>query len=182
MAMGMGGGKDSSGPQGLGAGAFGGEEGFNRISFYMDDIPAFQKTALNVRKSQAAKNAIEENRAAFLAFDPQGQYNHNPHLDSLETGKYGVGPVRYEQLYNAGLMNKAQYDMHNAWFNSKMPMVKGWTQDVKAFSKKSPLFSQGNPHFDTQEYGISGPLQNNMPNFYDSWMNFNPAVDLYTEV
>ena len=182
MAMGMGGGKDSSGPQGLGAGAFGGEEGFNRISFYMDDISAFQKTALKRNQSQKAKNAIKENRANYLAFDPQGQYNHNPHLDSLETGKYGVGPVRYEQLYNAGLMNKTEYDMYNAWFNSKMPMVKGWTQDVKAFSKKSPLFSQGNPHLDTQEYGISGPLQNNMPNFYDSWMNFNPAVDLYTEV
>jgi len=41
MPMGMGGGKDSSGPQGLGANAFGGSERSNRISFYMDDTPAF---------------------------------------------------------------------------------------------------------------------------------------------
>ena len=41
MAMGMGGGFDSSGPSGLGADAFGGEGESSRISFYMDDTPAF---------------------------------------------------------------------------------------------------------------------------------------------
>ena len=39
MAMGMGGGKDSSGPEGLGADAFGGEGKSSRIAFYMDDTP-----------------------------------------------------------------------------------------------------------------------------------------------
>ena len=39
MAIGMGGGFDSSGPEGLGADAFGGEGKSSRIAFYMDDTP-----------------------------------------------------------------------------------------------------------------------------------------------
>jgi hypothetical protein len=47
MAKGMGGGFDSSGPEGLGADAFGGEGESSRIAFYMDDTP---QTAIVVNR------------------------------------------------------------------------------------------------------------------------------------
>jgi|TARA_R110002167_G_scaffold87692_1_gene236780 hypothetical protein len=120
MAMGMGGGKDSSGPQGLGADAFGGEGRSNRIAFYMDDV------AIKAKVSPAFKSYKEQIRSLYDAYDPKGQYDHNPHLDSLEPGTYDPGRVSYEQLYNWGLMTQEQYDAMTLEYDGKMPTGKNF--------------------------------------------------------
>ena len=114
MPMGMGGGFDSSGPAGLGADAFGGEERSNRIAFYMDDN-------LSPKKSYR-----EQIRDLYDAYDPKGQYDHNPHLDSLEPGAYNLGQVPYGQLYDHGLITQQQYDQYNMWGNQTMPTGKNF--------------------------------------------------------
>ena len=107
MPMGMGGGKDSSGPEGLGADAFGGEERSNRIAFYMDDD-------------------FRHPRSLYNAYDPQGQYDHNPHLDSLEPGAYNLGQVPYGQLYDWGLITQQEFDEYNMLGNQPMPTGKNF--------------------------------------------------------
>jgi len=176
MPMGMGGGKDSSGPQGLGADAFGGRGRSNRIAFYMDDIPAFQKVALRARENRNYTAHINNIRSLFEAWDPQGQYEHNPHLDSLEPGVYDLGLVHYEHLRDLGIISQNEYDQHNMWNNPTMPNAyKNNPRDVTSLSVEVPRFSQGNPHYDTQKYGESSPLKYNMPNAYDT-IPRNPTI------
>jgi len=124
MAMGMGGGKDSSGPQGLGADAFGGGGTFDRIAFYMDD--AFSKIGIKTKENPAYTDYKENIRSLYNAYDPQGQYDHNPHLDSLEPGAYNLGQVPYGQLYDHGLITQQQYDQYNMWANQNMPTGKNF--------------------------------------------------------
>ena len=124
MAMGMGGGKDSSGPQGLGADAFGGSGRSNRIAFYMDD--AFSKIALKAKENPAYTTHKQNIMSLLEAWDPQGQYEHNPHLDSLEPGAYDLGQVPYGQLYDWGLINQQEFDEYNMWGNQTMPTGKNF--------------------------------------------------------
>jgi len=124
MAMGMGGGKDSSGPQGLGADAFGGSGRSNRIAFYMDD--AFSKIALKAKENPAYTTHKQNIMSLLEAWDPQGQYEHNPHLDSLEPGVYNLGQVPYGQLYDWGLINQQEFDEYNMWGNQTMPTGKNF--------------------------------------------------------
>ena len=124
MAMGMGGGFDSSGPAGLGADAFGGEERSTRIAFYMDDD--FSKIGITKKENPRYTDYKQNIKSLYEAWDPQGQYEHNPHLDSLEPGAYNFGRVHYEQLRDLGLMSQYEYDKYNMLLNSKMDTGKNF--------------------------------------------------------
>ena len=179
MPMGMGGGFDSSGPEGLGADAFGGEEGFNRISFYMDD--AFSKIALKAKESPAYTAHLDDPNfsawkqnimSLYEAWDPQGQYKHNPHLDSLEPGVYDFGRVPYGQLRDLGLISQYEYDQYNMLLNSKMDTGKNF-----------PLHEQPG----VLEYNVPTiPTQNNLTITQDPLVSYavplNPPVPMNMDV
>ena len=180
MPMGMGGGKDSSGPQGLGADAFGGRGRSNRIAFYMDDIPAFQKVALRAKENRNYTAHINNIKAQYNAYDPAAHLRKSmgvvPLAEQLQPGVYDLGKVHYEQLRDLGIINQYDYDQYNMWNNPTMPdAYKNNPRDVTSLSVEVPRFSQGNPHYDTQKYGESSPLKYNMPNAYDT-IPRNPTI------
>ena len=164
MAMGMGGGFDSSGPQGLGADAFGGAGGkFNRIAFYMDDV------ALKAKENPRYTAHKENIRSLYEAWDPKGQYDRNPHLESLEPGAYNLGQVRYEQLYDLGLMNQQRYDANTLLYDSKMPTGKNFPNPTDQHFYNMPQVPSSQPDVITQD-----PLVNySVP--------LNPAVPMNVE-
>ena len=130
MAMGMGGGFDSSGPAGLGADAFGGEERSNRIAFYMDDIPAFQKAALRAMENRNYTAHINNIKAQYNAYDPAAHLRKSmgvvPLSEQLQPGVYDLGKVQYGQLYDHGLITQEQYDASTLEYDGKMPTGKNF--------------------------------------------------------
>ena len=121
MAMGMGGGFDSSGPQGLGADAFGGGRS-NRIAFYMDD--AFSKIGMTIKENPRYTAHKDNIRQQYLAWDPAAHLRKSmgvvPLSEQLQPGVYDLGEVHYEQLYDWGLMNQQRYDANTLLNDSKM--------------------------------------------------------------
>lgn len=120
--MGKGGGKDSSGPGGLGASGGGGRS-----------KGLMQKTGISVSPSKTAISRQAKNAAMYDAFDPKGQYDHNPHLDSFEPGAYNLGTINPEMAYKHGLITEQEYDEAIAVMNSNMPTGKNY--DIEAHSK-----------------------------------------------
>jgi hypothetical protein len=123
--MGKGGGADSSGPGGLGASG-----GGDRSKGFME------KTGISVSPSKTAINKQAQMEAMYDAFDPKGQYDHNPHLDSFEPGTHNVGNLNYEQAYRQGLISQKEYNYHNMVTNQNMPIGKNY--DIEAHKNNMP--------------------------------------------
>ena len=90
----------------------------------MDD--AFSKIGIKTKENPAYTDYKENIRSLYNAYDPQGQYDHNPHLDSFEPGAYNLGQVPYGQLYDHGFITQQQYDQYNMLANQNMPTGKNF--------------------------------------------------------
>jgi len=182
MPMGMGGGKDSSGPQGLGADAFGGRGRSNRIAFYMDDIPAFQKVALRAKENRNYTAHINNIKAQYNAYDPAAHLRKSmgvvPLAEQLQPGVYDLGKVHYEQLRDLGIINQYDYDQYNMWGNQPMPTGKNYPlheqPGVLEYNMAVPNPDEPSPTFNNS-------LINSVFNAWDPVAPLNTAAPMNTE-
>ncbi len=114
MAMGMGGGKDSSGPEGLGADAFGGGGTFDRIAFYMDDNwgfnPSFDPSA-PIEGRSLTDLGLDQEVSLAQGLNVESNPSKNFSIGSTYGGpnNYGFG-VKASNLFGvAGLGVQAGY-------------------------------------------------------------------------
>jgi len=95
MAMGMGGGFDSSGPQGLGADAFGGKGKSSRIAFYMDDTPrhffAFSNSPLSVNYEGGWGSGYAKSNPAGVGWGFSPSFDPNISIEGQNFDVTGLG-------------------------------------------------------------------------------------------